>query len=189
MHPVLRDYLLENVAPSEVWEALQLALRGSNESARVSAARLLLDALHQEQKEKQHDAWVADAAADFDRRLADGIKRHREIVAGMLRTDHPAHPGNQAHGPFHDGSGWGMMIELLRLGEVERQYLAFPEGVRNQFLLEAEPSDEPESTVRRATALRQMTYRRRANRLNDAIVETRNNLIGADRLGTRQERR
>jgi len=45
VHPGLRDYLRENVSPAEVWQALKLALEGANESARVSASRVLMDAL------------------------------------------------------------------------------------------------------------------------------------------------
>jgi len=41
----LRVYLRENVAPSDVWAALKLAMEGQNESARVSASKVLMDAL------------------------------------------------------------------------------------------------------------------------------------------------
>jgi hypothetical protein len=41
----LRAYLRETVEPSEVWAALKLAMEGQNESARVAASRVLMDAL------------------------------------------------------------------------------------------------------------------------------------------------
>jgi hypothetical protein len=45
VHEGLREYLKREVAPSEVWAALKLAMEGQNESARVSASRVLMDAL------------------------------------------------------------------------------------------------------------------------------------------------
>jgi hypothetical protein len=43
VHEGLRSYLKREADPSRVWEAIQRALDGSNESARVSASKLLLD--------------------------------------------------------------------------------------------------------------------------------------------------
>jgi hypothetical protein len=43
----LRSYLKREADPSRVWEAIQRALEGSNEAARVSASKLLLDALYE----------------------------------------------------------------------------------------------------------------------------------------------
>jgi hypothetical protein len=55
VHPSLRDYLRTNVPPERVWRALELALEGQNESARVSASRVLMDALHEPQQFEERD--------------------------------------------------------------------------------------------------------------------------------------
>src|SRR5688500_13692573 len=47
VHESLRDYLKREVPPERVWRALELAMEGQNESARVSASRVLMDALHE----------------------------------------------------------------------------------------------------------------------------------------------
>jgi hypothetical protein len=43
--PGLREYLRAEVHPERVWAALEMAMTGANESARVSASKVLLDAL------------------------------------------------------------------------------------------------------------------------------------------------
>jgi hypothetical protein len=45
VHEGLRSYLKREVSPAEVWDALKLAMTGANESARVQASRVLMDAL------------------------------------------------------------------------------------------------------------------------------------------------
>ena len=72
--PSLREYLLENVEPARVWQAIERALDGSSESARVSAAKVLLDALAEPQQERDHEAAVAGARE----RLAHLIDRRAE---------------------------------------------------------------------------------------------------------------
>jgi hypothetical protein len=68
VHPNLREYLRENVEPAEVWAALKLAMEGQNESARVAASRVLMDALHEpeQQNERQHQADAEAARAKLD---------------------------------------------------------------------------------------------------------------------------
>jgi len=45
VHESLRAYLQREVHPERVWAALEAAMLGSNESARVAASRVLVDAL------------------------------------------------------------------------------------------------------------------------------------------------
>lgn len=59
--PNLREYLLENVSPQEVWGALKAAMEGSSEAARVSAAKVLLDALQERQQDRDRQADAAGA--------------------------------------------------------------------------------------------------------------------------------
>lgn len=78
----LREYLRAEVPPREVWAALKAALEGSSEAARVSAARVLLDALHEQQNEQDWRKRMASemqvAADDFDRRFAQRAERARD---------------------------------------------------------------------------------------------------------------
>jgi hypothetical protein len=61
VHESLRSYLKCEVAPAEVWAALKLAMEGQNESARVSASRVLMDALAEEHnfEERNYRAQIA----------------------------------------------------------------------------------------------------------------------------------
>lgn len=45
IHEGLRAYLQREVPPERVWRALEAAMLGSNEAARVSASKVLIDAL------------------------------------------------------------------------------------------------------------------------------------------------
>jgi hypothetical protein len=63
VHQNLREYLRANVEPAEVWAALKLAMEGENESARVAASRVLMDALHEPEQDDQHQRQVEAAAA------------------------------------------------------------------------------------------------------------------------------
>jgi hypothetical protein len=70
VHQGLRQYLRENVAPEEVWAALKLAMEGQNESARVAASRVLLDALHEPHQDEDRAQQAARAGAEARERLA-----------------------------------------------------------------------------------------------------------------------
>jgi hypothetical protein len=73
VHPSLRDFLRSDVPPAVVWAAIQAALEGGSDAARVSASRLLVDALHEpsEQQDwrKQMASEMQTAAAEFDRKI------------------------------------------------------------------------------------------------------------------------
>ena len=64
VHEGLRDYLKREVSPAEVWAALKLAMEGQNESARVSASRVLMDALAEPHEERDRSADIQRQAAE-----------------------------------------------------------------------------------------------------------------------------
>jgi hypothetical protein len=68
-------------------------------------------------EEKEQQTWIADAAAEFDRKFAYRLERQRAIELGGLRDD-------SGPDPVRD--------ELERLREIERRYLAIPEAVRQE---------------------------------------------------------
>jgi hypothetical protein len=83
----LREYLRENVSPQRVWQAIEAALEGASESARVSASRRLVDALHEETAVLRREAELKTAANEARRfiasRLADRADRaEREVATG-----------------------------------------------------------------------------------------------------------
>lgn len=73
----LRSYLKCEVAPAEVWQALRQAMTCANESARVSASRLLLDALAEPDHLEDVDrgAHVAAYREKLARLLTDRVAR------------------------------------------------------------------------------------------------------------------
>jgi hypothetical protein len=60
VNPSLREFLKREVPAAEVWNALKLALEGSSESARVSAARVAPDPSFR----LLHEKGVVDLAID-----------------------------------------------------------------------------------------------------------------------------
>jgi hypothetical protein len=84
VHESLRTYLKREVPPERVWHALEAAMLGNNESARVSASRVLLDALHEPEagcpRCANREVEVADAAAEFERLVMNMAERHRLAV-------------------------------------------------------------------------------------------------------------
>jgi hypothetical protein len=75
VHQNLRQYLRENVEPAEVWAALKLAMEGQNESARVAASRVLIDALHEPHQDEDRTQQAARAGAAAKERLAELLNR------------------------------------------------------------------------------------------------------------------
>jgi hypothetical protein len=76
-HSFLRSYLKREVDPARVWEAIERALEGQNESARVSASKLLFDALY----EPSSDTWPVCTereanAEQVQAKLIDLLSRH-----------------------------------------------------------------------------------------------------------------
>ena len=64
VHRGLREFLRAEVDPAEVWQALKLAMEGANESARVSASRVLMDALAEPHEERDRSADIQRQAAE-----------------------------------------------------------------------------------------------------------------------------
>lgn len=84
VHEGLRDYLKREVSPAEVWAALKLAMEGQNESARVSASRVLMDALAEPQERGDGCPRCAETRAElpkhaerFSRLIEDRVARIR----------------------------------------------------------------------------------------------------------------
>ena len=85
VHPSLRDFLKREVPPSEVWQALKLALEGGSESARVSAARVLIDALHEQADDRSRELQVKTAADEFRANFGARLERMRAL--GLVVDD------------------------------------------------------------------------------------------------------
>ena len=115
VHESLRIYLKREVSPAEVWLALKAALEGQSEAARVSASKVLLDALHEPEREKERDLSLQVAADEFKRRIGDRCER---ATASLLAGDRD------------DSVNGEIANELARLRECERQLLAIPEHIR-----------------------------------------------------------
>jgi hypothetical protein len=79
VHQNLRQYLREHVEPAEVWAALKLAMEGQNESARVAASRVLMDALHEPHQDEDRTQQAARAGAAAKERLAHLLNRRARL--------------------------------------------------------------------------------------------------------------
>jgi Stress-induced bacterial acidophilic repeat motif len=87
----LRAYLQREVPPSRIWQALETAMNGQSEAARVSAARVLLDALSDPSGEEDWREQMAGRFAGAKQQLlarldarADSLRR-RPLVAEEVR--------------------------------------------------------------------------------------------------------
>lgn len=111
VHESLRDYLKREVPPARVWEALETAMGGNNESARVAASRVLIDALHEpadakgeaervgaeararlqvlleRQSASLDKAGESELAAQFRRAAADLWPEGEELPGGVVVAD------------------------------------------------------------------------------------------------------
>jgi hypothetical protein len=123
VHPSLREFLRREVPPSEVWAALKLALEGGSESARVSAARVLIDALHTEQEDRSMELQIKTAAEEFHRKMAERVERIRVIDAA--RRTAALEPLGLAE--LADKQDDEFVAELAR------RLAAIPEHVRSEF--------------------------------------------------------
>lgn len=132
--PTLRAYLRENVSPAEVWTALKAALEGQNETARVSASRVLLDALHEPEREREQEQrlQLKVAAEEFSRRIAAVAERRRVIRLGGLRDARGEASLAEQYADLLAGND-PLAVEIERLREIERKWDAFPEHVREEF--------------------------------------------------------
>jgi hypothetical protein len=77
VHEGLRSYLKREANPERVWEAIQRALEGENESARVSASKLLLDALYEPSSDTCPVCAEREVNAEqVEAKLLDLLARH-----------------------------------------------------------------------------------------------------------------
>jgi hypothetical protein len=81
VRPSLRQYLVDTVEPSEVWAALKLAMEGANESARVQASRVLIDALAELKQEQERGAEYGEARERLAQLLAGRADRKKAAIA------------------------------------------------------------------------------------------------------------
>jgi hypothetical protein len=80
--------LRREVDPAELWSALKAALQSENQTAKVSAARVLLQELYEPTKEKepQHQAEIAAASRKLDQLIETYVyEAVRESDAGVTR--------------------------------------------------------------------------------------------------------
>jgi len=90
VHESLRAYLKREVPPERVWQALEAAMLGNNESARVSASRVLMDALAEPDRTKDEEAQTRRANAWALQRLSkllDDRARSYEVREVRLAMD------------------------------------------------------------------------------------------------------
>jgi hypothetical protein len=82
VHESLRTYLKREVPPERVWQALEAAMLGNNESARVSASRVLMDALAEPEQDsdEQRKADFARAGAEARQYLAEQLDRRARVL-------------------------------------------------------------------------------------------------------------
>ena len=75
VHESLRVYLRREVPPERVWHALEAAMLGSNESARVSASKVLMDALADPASGCPECAAREQEAPNVEKRLLELLAR------------------------------------------------------------------------------------------------------------------
>lgn len=78
----LRAYLREEVDPAEVWQALKAALESENQTAKVGAARVLLQELYEE-KRGEDDVYKAEIKGAADKFMA-AMELH---IASVVRHE------------------------------------------------------------------------------------------------------
>jgi hypothetical protein len=98
VHESLRTYLRREVPPERVWQALEAAMLGNNESARVSASRVLMDALAEnrdsdetEQHKVDRQYAISGAKARLSSLLEAGLSpaEAAEALDAEAVDDHP----------------------------------------------------------------------------------------------------
>jgi hypothetical protein len=91
----LREYLRREVPPERVWQALEAAMQGKNESARVAAVKVLAQELYEpELQDDQAARWRAEYEANahdecprcarIAAEIASQAEENRAKVAGLI---------------------------------------------------------------------------------------------------------
>jgi hypothetical protein len=93
-HPELGAYMLAEVHPERIWNALEMAMTGQNESARVQASRVVMDALSAARPEGCPTCRERHAEAPAVRERAE--QRLFALVAESIRA---ILSGNLEHAP------------------------------------------------------------------------------------------
>jgi len=76
----LRSYLRREVPPERVWQALEAAMTGENQSAKVAASRVLMDALVEEHEELDRTRELHRMAPFVRARLDKLIEREAKAL-------------------------------------------------------------------------------------------------------------
>jgi hypothetical protein len=87
VHESLRSYLKREVPPERVWQALEAAMLGNNESARVSASRVLMDALHEPEQDETEQRIRLRASAEAKARLSALLEAGASIEDAWATLD------------------------------------------------------------------------------------------------------
>jgi hypothetical protein len=128
--PSLRDYLRTNVEPAEVWRALSLALENGG-AAGVSASKLLIDALHEPEREKERDLSLKVAAEEFHRKFGDRMERSHAWRQHQLREILRPLGLVELAGEDGDVNLYETELEIVR--ELARRLAAVPDHVRAEL--------------------------------------------------------
>jgi hypothetical protein len=83
VHEGLREYLKREVPPERVWHALEAAMLGSNESARVAASRVLMDALHEETSFEERN-FCAEINAEMEQHAEEADRMISKMVVDAV---------------------------------------------------------------------------------------------------------
>jgi hypothetical protein len=119
--------LLRTLDPQTIRDACEEVLASGNLTAKVQVVRFLTDLeLYRKDEDPEQNlaAKLKVAAAEFDRRFAARLERHRNITLGDLRDDR--------EGELSEGDIEWLREELKRLREVERRYRAIPDAIRRE---------------------------------------------------------
>jgi hypothetical protein len=92
VHEGLRAFLQREVPPERVWQALEAAMLGSNEAARVSASKVLIDALSEGQAGGCPDCAARAVEAEGARERLDTmlLRVVESVLRCLLLTGEPA---------------------------------------------------------------------------------------------------
>jgi hypothetical protein len=94
VHPELGAYLLAEVHPERIWRTLEAAMLGQNESARVAASRVVIDALAAARPEGCPTCRQREAEAD-----AVSAKAEEKLTGLVIETVRAILTGNLANAP------------------------------------------------------------------------------------------
>jgi hypothetical protein len=87
VHPSLREFLRAQVPPEQIWQALRAAMEGENQSAKVAASRVLMDALAEPREEEDRAAHMEQVGVDARAKLEQLIQRRATRLHRAGKTE------------------------------------------------------------------------------------------------------